>query len=151
MSFANLLNETLAEHTKRPHHYGALEGFSSKGEAHNTLCGDSMTFYVKSDDRDTIIDTGFESRGCAINKASGSLLTDFAIGKSPEEIEALYPAFKKLIRGEIDEIEAKSLFGELAVLKAMDQFPTRSKCAELPWNALMEALEAKAEPEDHLK
>ncbi len=119
-----LYQETILDHSKRPRNFHELPDASAKAVGHNPLCGDRVTVYLRVEDG-TIADVAFVGQGCAISKASASLMTDAVKGKSTAE--------------------AHASLGKLAVLSGVCEFPVRVKCASLPWHTLEAALEAKTE------
>ena len=140
---SELYQEVILDHNKRPRNYRVLEDANRTSEGLNPLCGDQMTVYLKVTD-DVIEDIGFQARGCAISKASASLMTDRVKGKTAAEAEEIFEKVHKMLRGELDP-EADGL-GKLAVLSGVREFPSRVKCATLSWHALRAALKDEKAP-----
>ncbi len=138
-----LYQETILDHSKRPRNFHELPDASAKAVGHNPLCGDRVTVYLRVEDG-TIADVAFVGQGCAISKASASLMTDAVKGKSTAEAHALFQRFHKMVTARPDDSVDASL-GKLAVLSGVCEFPVRVKCASLPWHTLEAALEAKTE------
>ncbi|HYU07420.1 MAG TPA: SUF system NifU family Fe-S cluster assembly protein [Thermoplasmata archaeon] len=138
-----LYQETILDHSKRPRNFRELPDASAKAVGHNPLCGDRVTVYLRVEDG-TIADVAFVGQGCAISKASASLMTDAVKGKSTAEAHALFQRFHKMVTARPDDSVDASL-GKLAVLSGVCEFPVRVKCASLPWHTLEAALEAKTE------
>ncbi len=138
-----LYQETILDHSKRPRNFRELPDASAKAVGHNPLCGDRVTVYLRVEDG-TIADVAFVGQGCAISKASASLMTDAVKGKSTAEAHALFQRFRKMVTARPDDSVDASL-GKLAVLSGVCEFPVRVKCASLPWHTLEAALEAKTE------
>jgi len=138
-----LYQETILDHSKRPRNFHELPDASAKAVGHNPLCGDRVTVYLRVEDG-TIADVAFVGQGCAISKASASLMTDAVKGKSTAEAHALFQRFRKMVTARPDDSVDASL-GKLAVLSGVCEFPVRVKCASLPWHTLEAALEAKTE------
>ncbi len=138
-----LYQETILDHSKRPRNFRELPGASAKAVGHNPLCGDRVTVYLRLDGG-RIADVAFVGQGCAISKASASLMTDAVKGKSTVEAHALFQRFHKMVTARPDDPVDGSL-GKLAVLSGVCEFPVRVKCASLPWHTLEAALEAKTE------
>ena len=138
-----LYQETILDHSKRPRNFHELPDASAKAVGHNPLCGDRVTVYLRLDGG-TITDVAFVGQGCAISKASASLMTDAVKGKSTVEAHALFQRFHKMVTARPDDPVDGSL-GKLAVLSGVCEFPVRVKCASLPWHTLEAALEAKTE------
>ncbi len=135
-----LYQEVILDHSKKPRNYRKLEPADRHAEGNNPLCGDRLTLYVRLDG-DRIADVGFEGQGCAISKASASLMTDAMKGKTLREVEGLFDAFHGLVTGAPGG-DRKAL-GKLAVFAGVSEFPARVKCAILPWHTLKAALEEK--------
>src|SRR3989475_8682323 len=138
-----LYQDTILDHSKKPRNFGEIPGASAKAVGHTPLWGDGVTVYRRLDDGN-IGDIAFIGRGCAISKASASLMTDAVKGKSKAEATRLFERFRKMVTGRPgDPIDAS--LGKLAVLSGVCEFPVRVKCASLPWHTLEAALEAKQE------
>jgi len=137
----DLYQEVILDHNKRPRNFRAIE-HGAKAEGYNPLCGDRVTVYL--DVREgRIADVSFQGSGCAISKASASLMTDAVKGKTLEEAAALFERFHRMITRPPDE-PVEDL-GKLSVLAGVRQFPIRVKCASLPWHTLRSAAETKDE------
>ena len=138
-----LYQDTILDHSKKPRNFREIPGATAKAVGHNPLCGDRVTVYLRLDDGN-IADIAFIGQGCAISKASASLMTDAVKGKSKAEATRLFERFRKMVTGRPgDPIDAS--LGKLAVLSGVCEFPVRVKCASLPWHTLEAALEAKQE------
>ena len=135
----DLYQEVILDHNKRPRNYHAIEN-AQKAEGYNPLCGDRVTVYLRVENG-RIADASFQGSGCAISKASASLMTDVVKGKTLEEAEELFQRFHQMITRPPDE-PVEDL-GKLSVLAGVRQFPIRVKCASLPWHTLRSAAEAK--------
>ena len=138
MSSEALYQELILEHNRKPRNFREMENADRTVEGHNPLCGDALTLWVKLDG-DTIADVSFKGQGCAISKASASLMTAAVKGKSREDAEALFDKFHHLVTGTLPESEQGSL-GALRALGGVSRFPLRVKCASLAWHALHAAL-----------
>ena len=139
-----LYQETILDHNKRPRNFHEIPDASAKAVGHNPLCGDRVTVYLRLDDG-KIADVAFVREGCAISKASASLMTDAVKGKSKVEAHDLFAKFHKMVTGRPgDPVDTQSL-GKLAVLSGVCEFPVRVKCASLAWHTLEAALEARKE------
>ena len=139
-----LYQEVILEHSKRPRNYRELQGASHKAEGFNPLCGDHYTIYVEMAG-DIIQDVGFQGSGCAISKASASMMTQSLKGKTREDAEKLFQEFHKLVTGKTKENGGQSDVGKLAVFSGVSEYPVRVKCATLAWHALQAALADKTE------
>ena len=138
-----LYQDVILEHSKAPRNYRELKTANHKAEGYNPLCGDHFTVYVDVEG-DSIQDVTFQGSGCAISKASASMMTQSVKGKSKEEATKLFERFHKLVTGEVNG-ERDSL-GKLDVFAGVSEFPVRVKCATLAWHTLQAALEGKQDP-----
>ncbi len=140
MSTEALYQEIILEHNRKPRNFREMENADRTIEGRNPLCGDQLTLWVKMD-HDAIVDVSFKGQGCAISKASASLMTAAVKGKSRAEAEHIFEQFHKLVLGQLPEDEQKEL-GSLRALGGVSKFPLRVKCASLAWHALHSALES---------
>ncbi len=149
----DLYQEVILDHNKKPRNFGRLEGNGPReggrvlhADGHNPLCGDRLTLYVDTDG-ETIRDIRFEGSGCAISKASASLMTEAVKGKPLAESEKLYRGFHELLTGDPSvRGKAGAELGKLAVFEGVREFPVRVKCATLAWHTLQAALAGGEEP-----
>ncbi len=138
----DLYQEVILDHNRRPRNFRAIdEGRSAEG--FNPLCGDRVTVYLKVDDSGVITDVSFQGSGCAISKASASLMTESVKGKTVEEAKALFERFQQMITAPA-ETPIDNL-GKLTVLAGVRQFPVRVKCASLAWHTMRSAMDARAD------
>ena len=135
-----LYQEVILEHSKAPRNYRELPSANHKAEGFNPLCGDHFTLFVDLDG-DTIRDIGFQGSGCAISKASASMMTQSVKGKSKQEAEKIFSEFHKLVTGQANGNHVD--VGKLAAFSGVSEFPVRVKCATLAWHTLHAALEGK--------
>ncbi len=136
----DLYQEVILDHNRAPRNFGALPDANRSGIGHNPLCGDQLTLYVHVSEGGRIDSIAFQGKGCAISKASASLMTEAVKGKTVEEAEALFGRFHDLLAGpEGGPADPKAL-GKLAVFSGVREFPTRVKCATLAWHTLHSAL-----------
>lgn len=139
-----LYQQIIIDHNKAPKNYGKIVNCSHASEGYNPLCGDHIKIYAVVEDG-IIKDIKFEGEGCAIAKASGSIMTALLKGKSVEEAEKLFKAFQELITSDVDsEVDPEKL-GKLAVFAGVREFPMRVKCAGLAWHTVKAAIEKKDE------
>lgn len=136
-----LYQEVILDHNKRPRNFRAIDG-GRRAEGYNPLCGDRMTVHVRVDG-DVIADVSFQGAGCAISKASASLMTESIKGKTLAEAGALLERFQRMITSAPDA--PLDDLGKLTVLAGVRQFPVRVKCASLAWHTLRAATDAKDE------
>jgi nitrogen fixation protein NifU and related proteins len=135
-----LYQELILEHNRKPRNFREMPDASRTIEGRNPLCGDALTLWVKIE-HDAITDVSFKGQGCAISKASASLMTAAVKGKTRAEAEDLFNRFHQLVTGTLPESEQQSL-GSLRALGGVSRFPLRVKCASLAWHALHSALES---------
>lgn len=134
----DLYQEVILDHNKRPRNYRTIEGASHHAEGYNPLCGDRLNLYVDVDG-DVIKDVAFQGTGCAISKASASLMTDAVKGHTVAEARSLFQRFHTVVTTPPDQ-PVEDL-GKLSVLAGVREFPVRVKCASLAWHTLKAALE----------
>jgi nitrogen fixation NifU-like protein len=136
----DLYQEVILEHSKVPRNYREMKEADSKAEGFNPLCGDRFTVYLELDG-EYIRDISFQGTGCAISKASASMMTQSLKGKTRAEADKVFERFHKLVTGH-GQGSAEEL-GKLAVFSGVSEFPARVKCATLAWHTLEAALEGK--------
>ena len=132
-----LYQEMILEHNKNPRHFKEVDPCTHSSHGHNPLCGDDFKVMINCEDN-IIKDIGFTGQGCAISKASGSMMTEAIIGKRLDEVLKKKDEFLSLITTD-DDIEHS--LGKLKVFEGIKQYPVRVKCAALVWRALEDALE----------
>jgi nitrogen fixation protein NifU and related proteins len=138
IEIADLYQEMIVDHSRRPRNFRRLEHPTHQAEGFNPLCGDKVKVYLDLEN-DTVRDVSFEGEGCAISKASASLMTESIKGKSKADVETLFLRFRDLATGSGDR--HKRALGKLAVFSGLRGFPARVKCATLAWHTLRAALE----------
>lgn len=134
-----LYQEVILDHNKHPRNFGEIEGADRHAEGYNPLCGDRLTVYLNLE-KDVIIEVAFQGSGCAISKASASLMTDAVKGKTVAEARLLFDRFHAMITNSANE-NSESQVGKLAVLAGVRDYPMRVKCAILAWHALRAAVD----------
>lgn len=139
---SELYQEVILDHNRRPRNYRAIDDANRTQEGFNPLCGDRLTLYVKLEG-DAIADIAFQGSGCAISKASASLMTEALKGRTVDEARALFDRFHAMITSPPDAEPAD--LGKLSVLAGVRDFPTRIKCASLAWHTLKAAVQADDE------
>lgn len=137
-----LYQAVILDHNQRPRNFGKLPGASHHAEGYNPLCGDQLTVYALVDENGVVQDVRFEGSGCAISKASASLMTAAVKGKPQKEIDDLFEAFHKVVTGAGED---QGNLGKLAVFAGVREFPMRVKCATLGWHTLRGALSGEQE------
>ena len=138
-----LYQELILDHNRKPKNFREMENADRTVKGHNPLCGDQLTLWLKMEG-DQIADVSFKGQGCAISKASASMMTGAVKGKSREEAEAMFEKFHDLVTGKLDESQAKEL-GSLRAFGGVSKFPLRVKCASLAWHTLHSALHGEGE------
>jgi nitrogen fixation protein NifU and related proteins len=134
-----LYQEVILDHHKRPRNFGTLSDANRHAEGHNPLCGDRLTVYLDVEDG-IIKGASFEGAGCAISRASASLMTDAVKGRPVEEAERMFQEFHKMVTSGVER-EVEESLGKLAVFCGVREFPSRVKCASLAWHTMHAALE----------
>lgn len=134
-----IYQELILHHSRRPRHFGPLPDATHAAAGDNPICGDHYEVRLRVDEAGIIRDGAFEGNGCAISKASASLMLDAVIGLSREEFEEQFHAFHELVRGEPSP-EAAAKLGKLAAFSGVWKYPSRVKCAILCWHAVHSAL-----------
>src|SRR5829696_8030166 len=135
----DLYQSLILDHNRRPRNYGELAGADRRADGRNPLCGDQLTVWLKMDG-ERVADVSFVGSGCAISKASASMMTAAVKGKTVDEARALFERFHALVTGRGDAGAAEAL-GKLAAFAGVARFPVRVKCASLAWHTLRSALE----------
>ena len=131
-----LYQETILDHNQNPQNFGRLESYTHSGDGYNPLCGDKLFLTLKVQDS-KVKDICFDGSGCAISKASASIMTTLVKGKTVSETEALFDSFHELVTTG----KAKQLnIGKLAVMAGVYKYPVRVKCATLAWHTLKNCL-----------
>lgn len=139
----DLYQQVILDHSRNPRNFRVLEPADRRAEGTNPLCGDQISLYLRMEG-DRVREVGFQGSGCAISKASASIMTEVLQGRTADEIRALFDQVHTMVMtGRAPEDAA---LGKLAVFAGVHKFPARVKCALLPWHAAMAALEGRAEP-----
>ena len=136
---SDLYQEVILEHNKNPRNFREIPGSDQYADGKNPLCGDALRVYVALDG-DTITDVAFKGSGCAISKASASMMTQAVKGKTKTQAEAIFGEFHKMVTGEIDIETDDNDLGKLKIFSGVLEFPARVKCASLSWHTLNAAL-----------
>ncbi len=145
----DLYQEVILDHNRKPRNFRRLASPTRGAEGYNPLCGDRVTVEIELEG-DVIRDIGFQGSGCAISRASASLMTADIKGKPVAEAEAAFARFRAMLTGRpavpADDPVATAQLGKLSVFEGVREFPSRIKCATLPWHTLHAALAGQAEP-----
>ena len=134
-----LYQEVILEHSKAPRNFRILRDADHHAEGFNPLCGDRLTVYIDMEG-DAIRDISFQGSGCAISKASASMMTQCVKGRSKQEVDQLFDGFRRLVTGQRNGEGGSSELGKLAAFSGVSEYPVRVKCATLPWHTLRAAL-----------
>jgi len=135
---SDLYQEVILDHNKRPRNFHVIDSASHQAEGFNPLCGDRLHLYLKVED-DVVTDVGFQGSGCAISKASASIMTDSVKGRPVAEVQDLFRRFHTMVTTPPDQVVED--MGKLSALAGVREFPVRVKCASLAWHTLKAALE----------
>jgi nitrogen fixation NifU-like protein len=141
----DLYQEIILEHSKAPRNFRKPAVVNQEAEGFNPLCGDRCTVYLDVEDG-AIKDIGFQGSGCAISRASASMMTQTLKGKSKAEAAKLFDQFHRLVTGDAETMAKATEMGKLAAFAGVSKFPARVKCATLAWHTLQSALEGKHDP-----
>jgi nitrogen fixation protein NifU and related proteins len=142
MDLRELYQEVILDHNKRPRNFRVPDPMNRKAEGYNPLCGDKITVFMYVDG-DVISDLGFQGTGCAISKASASMMTDALKGKTLSEAEAFFNKFHTMLTAPATSSVDMDALGKLAVLSGVREYPMRVKCASLAWHTLKAAMQAE--------
>jgi nitrogen fixation NifU-like protein len=134
-----LYQQVILDHSRSPRNFLKLDGANRIAEGHNPLCGDRVTVYLRIEN-DVIRDVTFQGEGCAISKASASMMTDLLKGKTRVEAQHIFGKFHEMVTTGAPNLDE---LGKLGVFAGVNKFPARVKCAILPWHALAATLEGK--------
>ncbi len=143
--FRELYQQLIIDHGRQPRNFGKLDDANHIKEGYNPLCGDQLTLYVK-ESNGVIESIMFEGHGCAISKASASLLTEALKGKTVAEAEVLFHHFHQLVTEGSDDTALKAHLGKLIVLAGVAEYPARVKCATLAWHTFHAAIHDTKQP-----
>jgi nitrogen fixation NifU-like protein len=139
-----LYQQVILDHNKSPRNFREMENATQFAEGYNPLCGDHLDVYLRVEDG-IVKDVSFKGEGCAISKASASLMTSILKGKTKEEADKLFEKFHNLVTGKLGDNPDIEELGKLAVFAGVQEFPVRVKCASLAWHTMINALHGKDE------
>jgi len=140
-----LYQEVILDHNKSPRNFREMTHANRKAEGYNPLCGDHVTVFVQLEDG-VIRDISFQGSGCAISKASASLMTAELKGKNESAAQALFENVHKMLTGDVSDDRAAGKVGKLQILSGVCKFPARVKCASLAWHTVNAALKGESQP-----
>ncbi len=138
----DLYQEVILEHNKNPRNYREMEDANFRADGHNPLCGDQLKVFLHVDG-DIVTDVSFVGSGCAISKASASMMTQAVKGKSKADAEVLFDEFHKMVTGKLDIETDDNHLGKLRIFAGVLEFPARVKCASLSWHTVHAALQGE--------
>lgn len=141
---SDLYQEVILEHNKNPRNFREMEDADLRADGHNPLCGDQLQVFVRMDG-DVVGDVSFVGSGCAISKASASMMTQAVKGKTREEAEVLFDEFHRMVTGKLDVEADENHLGKLRIFAGVLEFPARVKCASLSWHTVNAALHGDEE------
>ena len=140
----DLYQEVILDHGRRPRHGTRLAAFDATAKGDNPMCGDRVQVFVRRDADGRVAEAGFEARGCAISVASADLMAEVVAGRTRDEVRALAREFGNMVRtGQAPEGDAA--MERLRPLAGVHEYPSRVKCATLPWHALLAALDGQGD------
>ena len=139
---SDLYQEVILEHNKNPRNFREISDADQYADGKNPLCGDALRVYVAMDG-DTIADVAFKGSGCAISKASASMMTQAVKGKTKAEAEQIFDEFHSMVTGGLDIETDENNLGKLKIFSGVLEFPARVKCASLSWHTLNAALQGE--------
>ena len=140
-----LYQQVILDHNRNPHNFGPLETANRHQEGFNPLCGDHLHVYLVLNDDGVIEDIHFNGSGCAISKASASLMTQLLKGRTDDEARSQFDSFHEMVMSDTDTPVDLETAGKLAVFAGVREFPMRVKCATLAWHTMKSAIEGDAE------
>ena len=140
----DLYQEVILDHNKNPRNYREIENADKRADGHNPLCGDQLKVYLSMED-DKVKDVAFKGSGCAISKASASMMTQAVKGKTKEQADVMFAEFRQMVMGEMDTDTEENSLGKLKIFAGVREFPARVKCASLSWHTVHAALAGEDE------
>ncbi|MBP3193702.1 Fe-S cluster assembly sulfur transfer protein SufU [Natronogracilivirga saccharolytica] len=140
---SHLYQQVLLDHNKTPRNFKELNPADHDALGYNPLCGDKYKVFINIDENDVVTDVTFTGEGCAISKASASMMTTIVKGKHIDEIEKLYRQFHDMTQGKMDPEKEPNDLGRLKVFAGVRNLPARVKCATLSWHTLNAALKGE--------
>jgi nitrogen fixation NifU-like protein len=141
---SDLYQEVILDHNKNPRNFREIENADKHADGNNPLCGDKLQVFLKMDG-ETVEDVAFLGSGCAISKASASMMTQTVKGKTKEEVEKIFDEFHQMVTGKLDIETDENNLGKLKIFAGVLEFPARVKCASLSWHTVNAALHDESE------
>lgn len=140
---SQMYQQVLLDHNKTPRNYGELDPAHHEALGHNPLCGDRYKVFINLDENNIIREVTFTGDGCAISKASASMMTTMVKGKHIDEVETLFTQFHDMAQGKLDPEQEPNELGRLKIFAGVRNLPARVKCATLSWHTLHAALQGE--------
>lgn len=140
-SRTELYQQVILEHNRKPKNFREMENHTHHTEGYNPLCGDHLNVYLHINADNTIDDVSFIGDGCAISKASASMMTQSLKGKTVDEALKLFEQFEQLVKGKLNPDKDENVLGKLAIFSGIWHFPARVKCASLAWHTMKGAIQ----------
>jgi nitrogen fixation protein NifU and related proteins len=141
---SDLYQEVILDHNKNPRNFRAIDEADQQADGNNPLCGDQLKVFLKING-DIVEDVAFLGSGCAISKASASMMTQTLKGKTLAEAEILFDEFHRMVTGKLDIESDENVLGKLKIFAGVLEFPARVKCASLSWHTVHAALHGNQE------
>ena len=135
----DLYQSIILDHNRRPRNFGELASANRRASGRNPLCGDEVTVWLRLDG-ERIADISFVGKGCAISKASSSLMTEAVRGHTRDEAMVIFERVHALLTGALEPTADRQPLGQIVALGGVSRFPVRVKCASLGWHAFRNAL-----------
>jgi len=139
---SDLYQEVILDHNKNPRNFREILDADQYADGKNPLCGDALRVYIALEGA-IVIDVAFKGSGCAISKASASMMTQVVKGKTIAEAEAIFDEFHRMVTGDLDIETDENNLGKLKIFAGVLEFPARVKCASLSWHTLNAALQGE--------
>jgi nitrogen fixation NifU-like protein len=136
---SDLYQEVILDHNKNPRNFREIENPDKTADGNNPLCGDALRVYLTMEN-DKVKDVAFKGSGCAISKASASMMTQAVKGKTKEEADTMFAEFRRMVTGDMDADAEENSLGKLKIFAGVREFPARVKCASLSWHTVHAAL-----------
>ncbi len=141
---SDLYQEVILDHNKNPRNFREIENADRRADGNNPLCGDKLQVFVKMDG-ETVEDVSFVGSGCAISKASASMMTQTVKGKTKEAAAKIFDEFHRMVTGKLNIENDENNLGKLRIFAGVLEFPARVKCASLSWHTVNAALQGEDE------
>ena len=139
---SELYQQVILDHNKKPRNFHEMEDATGRADGFNPLCGDQLTVFLRSDEG-VVEEVSFVGSGCAISKASASMMTQALKGRTREDALVLFDEFHRMVTGELDEEAEGHHLNRLTIFAGVRDYPARVKCASLPWHTMRAALEGE--------